>query len=440
MESTTLKSTRIALSIEGNPTNNEVLDLLRSEAGIGGPQVLVVPAADYLANADTQRTNQLLRAGTSLLLLDASQADKKHLVKHIGIGSPGDSIAYLITARPAAGDRLAYEMFDLTAPQDHTPAMQTASFTGTYPDGSPEPTLTPRPEVTHTPAPSAAAAFVQQITTALNRPQPAVATDTTEPVQQQWIENKTLNWGISQGSEHHGITPQAQSTQITLTFTFIVYLDEQASGNFQWLYLETLGYQSVGATGMNENYHDERGWANGWLQVVADSPSGFYVNSSSPNNVNSSTTYTSSVSFDVGVDTSSGGTASVDVSHSQSETITDWNIQQNDVNNWTFYQNSPWDAREMSWQNDMVSYNAGNFYYQVNDLPSLSTGVMNFSTMSVWNNQATSTDTVPVTIQIGAEWNYVGIKNIWPSYEGEWWGSTYNLTPYTYDIDLGMVS
>jgi hypothetical protein len=127
------------------------------------------------------------------------------------------------------------------------------------------------------------------------------------------------------------------------------------------------------------------------------------------------------------------------VSHSQTETITDWGIALNDLDNWTFYQNSPWDSRKETWQGDMVDYNAGKFRYEVKELPALSTSVMDYSTMSVYYNNAVSTSTVYVDVSLNGYWNYVGIENKWPSYCGEWWGQPFGTT-LSYAIDLSLVS
>ena len=445
-------NTTVQLVAEGVLSPNDVLNALQQDSrtsSTGGEhQLIIADAGTYLADSPNTRTNELLRQGKSILLLNASETDKQALKAHIGLGAPGDSKAYLIAARPGQGNRLVYHLWDLPVESNLVPTLGQASFEGTYPDGAPQPVLDTAPKTTETEAASPEEAFVQEILAFLGTPPLELdTTSTQQPEQQQWIFNQTLNWGCSQGNEHYDITPLAQNTYITVTFTFIVYLDEEATGQFQWLYLEVLGYQSVGASGMNQNYYDQMGWANGHLQVQVPIPSNFSVYQSSPNNVNNETTYTTEVSMQIGVSgdvsgdgPSGGASASVSVSHSQTETITDWGLAQNDVNNWTFYQQNPWDSRKETWQDDMENYNAGKARHELNELPNLSTGVMNFSTMSVWKNQAVSLATVPVTINLSAYFNYVGIKNVWPTYHGEWWGLGWGPYGFTYSIDLSMVS
>jgi hypothetical protein len=433
------------LEIEGSIASHPILDLLRADSRLSslpsGKKLLVADAETYFGKSESTRTNQLLLEGTSVLLLNASEKVKQGMVAHIGLGSPGNSTAFMISARPAANDRLTYVLHDLLS-ESMAAVKETApdSFEGKFPEGAPDPGADPAPELKEVQAESADHAFINEMFTTLLAPSVKEVADANQPPQQQWIFNKTLPWACPQRSKSHGHTPQAQNTYITVTYTFIVYLDSQASGNFQWLYLQCLGYQSVGANGMNEDYHNQRGWANGFLGVKIPTPKDFFINQNSPTNVNNATTYTSSVSFNVGVD-SDGPSGGVAVSHEKSETITDWGVKLNDLNNWTFYQQNPWDARKMKADGGkMVSYNAGQARYEIKPLPNLSTGVMNFSTMSVWNNQKVSQETIPVTINLNAEWNYLGLKNSWPSYTVTLWPQTFGPLGMTYHIDLSLVS
>lgn len=430
------------ISIVGSPAPNKVLDVIRQQSLVADdgqfPRILISSAADYLVANNREDTDRFLREGTAILLLDAQESDKSQLVSHIGFGPPQDSTAYFISSRPAQNDRLSYLIHDLPV-EDESGGYVVAS---SGKDGSAEELAVPA-NVEAIDESTAEEAFVLQILEALNAPLVQAVAVTTQPEQQKWIYNKTLNWSSGPGGTNHGITPQAQSTYISVTFTFYVYLDEQASGNFQWLYLEVLGYQGVGSSGMNRNDKDQRGWANGYIDIVVPAPANFSVNTTSPNNVNGSTSYTSSVSFNVGVDASvsgsgpsGGGSAGVTVSHSQTENITDWAIEQNDLNNWTFYQNNPWQATSDSFSDDMMT---GTFDWDVAGLPGLSTGVMNFSTMSVWNNQSVSTEIITVDIEMSARWTYIGIDGGMID-TGIYWRSTHGTSTFPFQIDLGLVS
>lgn len=427
---------------------NGLVNLVKEKEGMFAAKqnLFLADAKTYLSTLTRQSFEQEIEKGRNLVLLDLNEQEQAALGKCIGLTVPGNSVAVCLSGKRKNNGRLDYTIYNMpdTSSISSGQGMISAKGAGRV-EGVPAPGEEVEMEEvpTYTGVQGYTDFFADQYLTSLVTTTSATAATATEPESNSWYFNQVLNWHCPEGSKHHGITPQPQNTYVSISFTITVYLDSSAQGDFQWIYLSTLGYQSVGSSGMNQDQYHQRGWSNGSMDVVVNDIPGFSLYQNSPTNVNNTTQYTTSVDFSVGVSadqSGGGGSASVDISHSTTENITDWAIKLNDLNNWTFYQNNPWDSRKEKWQGGgMVTYNAAKFRYEVAELPNLSTGVMNFDTMTVWKNNAVSTETVNIGVYLKAYFNYVGLKNTWPAYEGEWWG-WYNYTTLNFPIDLSIVS
>lgn len=341
--------------------------------------------------------HKALEAGRSFLLFDVDQSAGDQLFSHLGLQLPGSYVGLAIRGQRNATGKLdiALDGLRTQAYDSSTARVESRQYEGVLPEildenGAASSMQSPANEAEY---------FMKSLAAPLTA---SKIGGNDSPPTKNWRFTETYQWNTKE--EKVGFLGtnkiKGQKTYVQVTYTVTVMLDQNSLEDFQWVVLEVKGYQSVGASGMVEDNSLERGWANAIMNVNVSPLSDFLFYENSPTNTNNQTTYDTSVGFEVGV-SKDGPSGTFNFSRSISNTISDWAIKLNDLNNWSFYQADPFDARDRSF------FDHVNFITGVPKLPNLSTGVMDFVTMTVWRNEAVSKRTATINLNMKGTFGYL---------------------------------
>lgn len=210
-----------------------------------------------------------------------------------------------------------------------------------------------------------------------------------------WINTPITIYAVDKpgGKSEGSFTPPTGQTTIEFLVSVGIYYDNKKYGPskpVQWVYLEHSGHAH---TTMQRNDSDCRGWSIGEFIFSGDniSSSEFISNSSAPNNVSGTTTYTSESSLNVGLQAGTEGIAGdigYTIGSSENITITDWKVLQLDTNSWKMYQNSPFSG-DVEGFPDGCAGNDG-----VNELPDISKSTLKYNTQTTWIHNPASSSSV----------------------------------------------
>lgn len=185
------------------------------------------------------------------------------------------------------------------------------------------------------------------------------------------------------GATKESFTPPTGQLTMEFLISVGIYYDNKKYGvdkPVQWVYIEHSGHIY---TTMQRDDSSCRGWSIGEFTLSGDniSSSEFISNTSSPNNVSGSTTYTSQSSINVGLHAGTQGiTGDIGYTIGSSETITikDWKVVQQDTNSWDMYQNTPFAGNSEKFPDGCAGYDG------VNSLPDISKSTLAFNTQTTW--------------------------------------------------------
>lgn len=398
------------------------------------------------AGLNVEAIEKLLSDGSPIILTDIDNTTKDALLSTLGITLPGYSAFLLIRSLGKLQKQTVFHFIESNNLNKEETAMG-AAMSGRYLGGGARPTVeldAPNvDEATNRPEKSILDIFAEAVvhlwdTVTLDSSKIALkSTDSndSDPITKLWIWSKQYSqycWG----EKHNGYTPPDQTMTAYVTYTVQCYLNEAQTGNFQWMYVEVLGYWDTNIMKTNSSSH--RGWGNLAVKPSVSTPSGFNFYSCSPTNTNKTKTVTSEVGFEVGLD-KDGISGTYSVSKSQSEEISDWEVVLESVNNWKFQQYSPFKGYRTTFPNDAVYYDAGAFKYKLHGWPNLTKNTFNFCTMSVFKTNTVLTNTVSLPIRTIYEPGIVQIANSWPSWSGHFWyyQSTFSES---FIVDMGAVT
>lgn len=256
-----------------------------------------------------------------------------------------------------------------------------------------------------------------------------------QPIQQSWYYTKTYNFTPS-GDKANGYTPASdQEFSVSVTYTFTGLLDQAQSGNFQWLYVETLGYMSTGD--MSTNKYNHRGWGNGAVKLTVAPPAWKFY-SASPTNTNKEKQVTTSAGFEVGL-SADGGSGTYSYSQEESNSLKDWEVTLDDFYSWTYKQSSPFNGTTESFPTGAVKYDSWDVRHELKSWPDLTKKVFDWTTMTVGRIEPATSKTVSIGFSLELRANFMQIKNVWPDYSGRiWWYQTF---PYSsFQLDMSAVN
>jgi hypothetical protein len=426
-------------------------DLLKKALAVAGhadlaDTVQVSDAATFLK--DPEKARSTIASGVPVLLSGVTEQQKETLYQYIGLGLKGRSeFLFIWTSPDRNGQPCHYvaDTGDLSAIP--TPEIFMAEGHGklepaTGPGGGPaelpaeSESGAPLPDIASEPAPlqtfcDGAARIVGYSTSAGDYPPNAVY--------KEWFRNVFFPWDCPKSTTWNGFTPQYQKTHGTVDFKIAAFLNEAASGNFQWVYHQTLGFWSTGGK-MNKNDYNEKGWATGTVGVSVEMPIGFTTYDMSPKNTNNETQVTSSTSFQVASGSASGVGGSYTVSNSETESIRDWGVTLTDEYKWRFMQTAKFDASGKGFPADEVYWSHSKFRYELYALPTLSSNVFDFCTMSVFRNSKVQTGRLTLNSRFDCQYFYLAIESFYPTYSGKYWTKNYRSIPIPVIIDMSLVS
>jgi hypothetical protein len=198
-----------------------------------------------------------------------------------------------------------------------------------------------------------------------------------------------LYYPVSPGGwTQQGYTCPTATLYFEGTVSIGVYYDNLSFNTpVQWLFVDHSGLYYTNGLVANDNTHI--GWSIGYLQIQGEDISSptITTKTSSPNNVNNQSQYTTGTSFTVGVSAGTDGlgvNASYTISSSVTQNISDWGILQNSPNWWVFWQQVPYDGRPPG--GSFPSGAAGSD--GVNQgLPTISQGSLAYETQTAWMQQ-----------------------------------------------------
>jgi hypothetical protein len=426
-------------------------DLLKKALAVAGHadlagMVQVSDAATFLK--DPEKARSTLASGAPVLLSDVAAQHKETLYQHIGLRLKGRSDFLFIRSKPDSNGQPCEYVADtgdlsaIDAPEGHMAEDHGNLNPETGPGGGPEElpaeseSVAPLPDI----APEQAwlQAFCDGAARIVGYSASAGNDFPPNAVYKTWFFDRLYPWRCEQRSKWKEFTPQSQNTFGTVDYKIQGFLDEMATGYFQWVYLQALGYWSVGPKGMNRNAYNEKGWAIGTVGMIVETPEDFIPVEMSPVNTNDQSQVTSSTAFQVDLSTSGGG-GSYNVSNSETKTISQWAVTLHDLNKWTYQQAQKFAGKPTSFPKSEVYYSAGNVRYELYPLPSLSSNVFNFCTMSVFRNRKVKTGPLLLQPWIDCQYYYIAIKSQWPDYIGSYWTKPFNTIEWM-EIDLTLFS
>jgi hypothetical protein len=410
-------------------------------------KVQVSDAASFLD--DPEKALSTLRSGVPVLLSTVTAQQKETLHQHIGLRLEGQSDFLFIMSKPDKNGQPCQYVAD-TGDLSAVGPPETGMAEG---QGNLNPETGPG---------RGSAELAAESDSAAPSPEPASESDPLQvfcdgaarilsyspstgnefppnAVYATWYYNRGYPWSCPQATKWNNFQPQAQNTYGTVDYKIQAFLDEVASGSYQWVYFQTLGFWTTGDKGMNYNAYNQKGWAIGTVGMKVAQPDGFNPIDMSPVNTNNQTQVTSTTSFQVDLSTDAGG-GSYNVSNSQTNTISEWGVTLDTLNKWTFRQYQKFNGATKSFPDSEVYYSAGNVRYELYGLPDLSTKVFNFCTMSVFRNNQVQTGTVYLNPTISCQYFYIAISTSWPSWSGDYWWCQYPGFTDSLGIDLTLVS
>lgn len=432
--------------------NSDCGDLLKKTMASAGQadlagMVQVSDAASFLKNPEKARST--LGSGVPVLLAAVTAQEKETLYEHIGLRLEGSSDFLFVLSRPDENGQPCHyvaDTGDLSAID--TPEIgMSEGHDNLQPDAGPGdgPAELPAESESVAPLPDSASesdplqAFFEGVARILDYSASEGNKFPPNAIYATWYYNKLYNWRCPQAGAWRGMVPRAQSTRGTVDYRIQAFLDQVASGNYQWVYFQTLGFWTTGDRGMNGTEYNHKGWAIGTVGMKVAQPAGFRTIDMSPVNTNNQTQVTSSTSFQVNLATDAGG-GSYSVSNSETKTISEWGVTLDDLNKWTFRQYQKFDGTTRGFPKDAVYYSYSPPRYELHRLPDLSSKVFNFCTMSVFRNNQVQTGTLDLNPTISCQYFYLGLRTYWPVYYGAIWSIVYSGETESLGINLTLVS
>lgn len=391
----------------------------------------------------SETMEKLLAEGVPLILVDVDNTTKDALLNALGITLPGFSKYLLIKPLGKLYGETVFHVIESGELRKSEAAM-TGSEGGRFLGGGRKPEIqVAEPSVdedVQAPQKTELEIFAEAVVhlwdaVTLDSSKAALNNVSIDPVTKLWIWSKQYSqycWG----EKHNGYTPPVQTMNAYVTYTVQCFLNEAVTGDFQWMYVEMLGYWDTNT--MKTNTDNHRGWGNWAVKPSVELPAGFNFYSCSPTNTNKTKTVTSEVGFEVGV-SKDGISGTFSVSKSQSEEISDWEVVLESINHWKFQQYSPFTGYRTSFPNGAVYYDAGAVKHKLRSWPNLTKNTYNFCTMSVFRTNKVLTKTVNVKTNMQYEPGIVQISNSWPNWSGYFWYYQENF-PATFVVDMGAIS
>lgn len=367
--------------------------------------LLVTTGAEFSANMTDH---------SQLLLLDATEENKKSLLSKIGFHTAGDAWAYFVAE---IGPR-SFRVIELA--KDDSVGVHKAEIT----------------PVDKT-QPLAAEVLRSATKTVVTRDRPDLAVeelvstildfriaengdverkaDVSEipPDVKKWTISYTL---LRQGSiQHFGKT---QEPSMSITYDVIAMLNDPPAGvRYQYVYIHQKGVVKPGTLMDDWTYYKGFGQFRVDTFISPTSHLGELVyDASSPPNVNDKREISSKIGFSVQYTQKDGAAAKFDYEHSISQEVFDWQIiEQTSMSNmqWTFAERYPLNYMAMTCGADAGDYAPFDYWNRVKAFPNLTLFTLQPQTQSVWRTLSVLKEPVTFRASISQTLRYFWYRFLW---------------------------
>lgn len=387
MSDRTEKALRIAVSdvqAKKSAVSELVLQQLEiygvtSDAGGGALEnvdLLVTTGAEFSANATDH---------PQLLILDATEENKKSLLGKIGFHTAGDAWAYFVAEigprhfrviELAKDDSVGVHKVEITPVDETQPptAAQLRSATKTV-------VTRDRPDLAAEELVSAILDF--RIEENGDAAREAGASEIPPDVK-KWTISYTL---LRKGSIN--AFGKTQEPTMSITYDIVAMLNDPPAGvRYQYIYIHQKGVVKPGDLMDYSTYYKGFGQFRVDTSISPTSHLGDLVHdASSPPNVNDKREIASKIGFSVQYTEKDGGAAKFDYEHSISQEVFDWQIiEQTSMSNmrWTFAERYPFNYMAMVCAADAGDTAPFDYWGRVKEFPNLTRYTLQPQTQSVW--------------------------------------------------------
>lgn len=398
------KSLRVAISdvkAKKSAVSELILQRLETYGIIGDARVGELENVDLLVTTGIEFSAKIVDH-SELLILDATEANKKSLLSEIGFHTSGDAWAYFVAKvgprsfrviELAKDDSVGVHKAEIT-PVDETQPLSAElvrSFTKTV-------VTRDRPDLAVEDLVSQIFAFrIEENASIVGKAGESVI----PPDVKKWTISYTL---VKKETIQH--EDQTQQPSMSITYDITALLNNPPTGtHYQYIYIYQKGVVHPGELIYYKPYY--KGYGQFQISTYI-SPS--YTHSdtlvydaSSPPNVNDRRTIESKIGFSVEYTRNDGGGAKFDYEQSISQDVADWQIIEetsaSDMR-WTFAERYPVNYLEMICKADSGDTCPFDVWDRVKDFPNLTRYTLQPQTQSVW--RTTKVLKEPVTFGAGA--------------------------------------
>jgi hypothetical protein len=408
------KALRIGISnvtAQKSAVSELVLQQLESYGAIGETGAGELQNVDLLVTTGAEFSAKML-GQAELLILDATEANKKSLLSEIGFHTSGDAWAYFIGK---AGPR-RFRVIELA--KDDTVGVHKARITPvdkTQPLGAELVRSASKTAVSYHRPDLAVADLVSAILDHRTERSSAVAAadDPVPPDVKKWTISYTLV--AKRTISNFGKT---QEPSMSITYDIVAFLNNPPSGShYQYVYIRQKGVVNPGVLMDYSTYYKGYGQFQVETSIVPTTHLEELVyDASSPPNVNDKHTIQSKIGFGIDYTKSGGGSAKFNYEQTITQDVFDWQIIERTTTShmkWVFAQRYPFNWLARTCGADSGDHAPFDFWDRVKAFPNLTQHTLQPQTQSVWRTTKVLNEPVTFFGTVRQELGYFWYRFLW---------------------------